>query len=831
MKTKTYAFIAFLSILLVCPLGYAAEQDNWYLANEWSVSNAQGVAYYEDNATGIGQIYLANGSSNSAKISVFDLNGSLARNITIATNRFNVYDLALDANGTIYIAEYWSVTCLENDGTFKWRKGKNASISNYGTEGSANGEFKRNAGITVNPTSGEIFVADTGKDSIQVLDENGNFVRKFSSFGTAPGQLKNPQDLVFLHDGILVVTDDYYLHYFQSDGTFIKRVNASSPRKYVSAAKDGTLLSNKHLRDADGDSLGSASFISGQHSRTCFTPEGDIIESYNGKIRVWKRAYRTKGLPVRNVIPQPAIRGISQRAGTNIIDLDFEIIDPDDANATVGILAAEDGAFDDTSKWILPLTWVEGTGSKIGTPIATNQIHRVSWNVKPDWPDSTGTLKFEIICHDARRTSPVDLHFISLPLPDGNLTISRSPLKDSDFESYFKFLLSKGTNGIALQSGRIVDTTIVSNGNNFVFTNCGATGKDGPTWTEANASYLGTNLQGNVTMTTQGIQRWIVPSSGTYTIEAIGARGGKCKGASDSLRGSGAMIKADFNLNAGQVLNIVIGQEGLENTGGSHSDGGGGGGGGTFVWLEGQNAPLIVAGGGGGGSITNGGNANFHRGKDASLDLNGTAGWQRIENYGVSGADSSATAGARGWLTMISTLDFKGQASSYSPAGFGGGGRPVSNHAGGGGGGYSGGGSGHYVSNTGFGNGGRDGGGGGGSISNGTNTVRHLGYGMGHGRVSIASGSQVSFPSPSNVLLTSDRLPSGLGLKILMEDLGYRYASESEVRKSSEAATAGSVNKWTANRPIQPRNLPNKVNEYGFDTGSHGGRVLWVVEE
>ena len=28
------------------------------------------------------------------------------------------------------------------------------------------------------------------------------------------------------------------------------------------------------------------------------------------------------------------------RSGTNVIDLDFEIIDPDDTNATVGILAA-----------------------------------------------------------------------------------------------------------------------------------------------------------------------------------------------------------------------------------------------------------------------------------------------------------------------------------------------------------------------------------------------------------------------------------------------------------------------------------------------------------
>ena len=126
---------------------------------------------------------------------------------------------------------------------------------------------------------------------------------------------------------------------------------------------------------------------------SCFTPEGDLIVAQNNKIQIWKRAYRTKGLPVRNVIPQPAIRGISQRSGTNVIDLDFEIIDPDDANATVGILAAVDGQFNSPDAWIIPTAWVDGTGSKIGSPIATNQVHRVSWDVKGDWAGADWHIK------------------------------------------------------------------------------------------------------------------------------------------------------------------------------------------------------------------------------------------------------------------------------------------------------------------------------------------------------------------------------------------------------------------------------------------------------
>ena len=107
-----------------------------------------------------------------------------------------------------------------------------------------------------------------------------------------------------------------------------------------SVSKDGTLFSYQRLRDQDGNQIAYLNNIN-DNSRTCFTPEADLIVSYNNKIQIWKRAYRTKMVYPHNVIPQPAIRSISQRSGTNIIDLDFEIVDPDDANATVGILAAK----------------------------------------------------------------------------------------------------------------------------------------------------------------------------------------------------------------------------------------------------------------------------------------------------------------------------------------------------------------------------------------------------------------------------------------------------------------------------------------------------------
>ena len=803
---------------------HAAEQDNWYLANEWSRTQSAGVFHYMDQNTGSEHIYVARADS-TAEIYVYEMNGTLERKFGIGNSDYYAYDLALDANGTIFIAERHGVACLENDGTFKWRIGKNTSISSYGSTGFGDGEFYYAYGIAIHPVSGELFVADKNNHRIQVLDKNGSFIRKFGSNGTAPGQLREPHDLVFLPNGTLIVGDHYYLHYFEPDGTFIKRINNSSAERYVSSARDGTLFCNGKLRDQDGNVLANGPFGS---RRSCFTTEGDLIESQGDKIRIWKRAYRTKGLPVRNIIPQPAVRAITQRAGTNIIDLDFEIIDPDDANATVGILAAQDGAFTDTSKWILPQTWVDGTGSKIGTPIATNQVHRVSWNVKPDWPDSTGTLKFEIICQDARRTAPVDLHFLTLPLPDGNLTISRSPLKDSDFLSYAKFLLTTGQAQFESNLSKVVVIPKVETNATqiYTFTNAGATGRNGPTSAQLVTEYNGTNLQGSVSTGFQpGYQKWTVPATGTYFIDAVGARGGSQPNKSP---GFGSFIRGDFNLTVGQELTILVGQMGINN---STASSGAGGGGGTFVVADSNDTPLIIAGGGSGAS-------GDQHGRNASIFNTGLPGSGSPSAGGANGSGGQGQYGGGGGGFLSSgtgSNNLEGKSfqlggtggDGASDGGFGGGGSNNSNsdgwHNSGGGGGYSGGG-GSGSSNA------HESGGGGGSYNSGSNQLNASSLGGGHGYVRIFRAEGINPGRPKIILikptLTGSQLP-------LLEALGndFRLATADEVQKARRAATAGSVNQWTANRPVQPRNLPNKVNEYGFDTGSHGTSAWWIVQE
>ena len=76
------------------------------------------------------------------------------------------------------------------------------------------------------------------------------------------------------------------------------------------------------------------------------------------------------------------------------------------------------------------------------------------------------------------------------------------------------------------------------------FTNCGATGRTGPTLANCKSSY-DTVWEGDTdffNVQTQGIQEWTVPANGTYRIEAYGAQGGGSSG------GLGTRMRGDFNL-------------------------------------------------------------------------------------------------------------------------------------------------------------------------------------------------------------------------------------------------------------------------------------------
>jgi hypothetical protein len=402
-------------------------------------------------------------------------------------------------------------------------------------------------------------------------------------------------------------------------------------------------------------------------------------------------------------------------------------------------------------------TQVVGTGSPFTTPVlADNTTYYVA--------STSGGLCISNLVPSVVTVTPLPEPVVSDTSAycgvTTTLTATGSPL------DYIWFEDAAGT--VVLGTGPTLDVIPVSTatyyvastggqstGQTYTFTNCGATGRFGPTQSQLDNTYSGTNLDGLVTIFTQGIQQWQVPSTGTYQIEAYGAQGGGDSQTGSRAGGRGARMTGEFNLNQGDILRIIAGQTGLI-TGTGGGTGNRGGGGGSFIWNVNGNALLLAAGGGGGTNVS----TTNTVGNDAVVGLNGTVLSHGGGSPGTNG--NGGNPGAAGWLTNGSNIQgtavplrplnggvggqgYNDQASHDGGfgGGQGGGGNPSTTQASGGGGGYSGGAG--QTTPAGF------GGGGGGSYNSGLNQNNASGINTGHGYVVITS--------PSGALCMSNLVP------------------------------------------------------------------------
>ncbi|XP_076635362.1 anaplastic lymphoma kinase isoform X1 [Colletes latitarsis] len=279
---------------------------------------------------------------------------------------------------------------------------------------------------------------------------------------------------------------------------------------------------------------------------------------------------------------------------------------------------------------------------------------------------------------------------------------------------------------------------------------CGATGRIGPTAEQCIEEYNKTGVQlvipppslEDTSSNLIGVQRWIAPRGGYYTLIGMGARGGK--GSSGMGSTLGALVRGVVELEKGEQLYFMVGQPGSNacpkslgliedscQTGGSHpygssltgitsainavknikiKDGGGGGGGATYIFTlkaNGQQHPILIASGGGGIGfgqfVDNGlqhgrGPAPSGRpptsGAVLSTEAGGPGGgW----NWSSSSESSQRTsAGAPLVQGGVGGIGCGPRNQSHGNGGFGGGGGGCL--TGGGGGGYIGGDTGHKES-------------------------------------------------------------------------------------------------------------------------------------
>ena len=167
-----------------------------------------------------------------------------------------------------------------------------------------------------------------------------SFINKFTlEEGTAPGQIRHNSDyghrrfeIVLTDDDRIIFQDTNKLQFYDIEGAFLQRIDSYNYYP-IGLGKNGTIIKGQYIYNNHGEFItqfrteidGSPYLYWGGWTR-----EGGIYSISGNQLIILNRAYRTKGLPTPNVIPQPVVRSVAQRPGTNILDIDFEIIDPDD---------------------------------------------------------------------------------------------------------------------------------------------------------------------------------------------------------------------------------------------------------------------------------------------------------------------------------------------------------------------------------------------------------------------------------------------------------------------------------------------------------------------
>jgi sugar lactone lactonase YvrE len=125
-------------------------------------------------------------------------------------------------NGYAWIAD------TRNDRVESWDLSTHAAVSFYGTKGSGSGEFSSPAGVGIDPTTGNLFVADSGNNRVVELKVSAGHVT--SIVKTFTGGFDEPYGVASNGHGLLAVanrTSNLVDIVNESDGTSAATINGS----------------------------------------------------------------------------------------------------------------------------------------------------------------------------------------------------------------------------------------------------------------------------------------------------------------------------------------------------------------------------------------------------------------------------------------------------------------------------------------------------------------------------------------------------------------------------------------------------------------------------
>ncbi len=452
-------------------LSAIAATAQWMPHDNWRATGLQFGSPTNNNlrsiATGTGGVYVGEiNASNPTQVLQFSESGAFIR-------RFDqdfgyIHGIATDATGNVYVLSrgVTRVRMFNANGTF---------IREWGSYGTGDGQFNfdgatGNSMIGVSHKTGEIFVCDPGNSRIQVFNSSGTFLRKWGQAGALPGQFPagSPSAIAVSDNGHVIVANsnggsDPTIKVFDANGNYLKgaglewggiNVNGLtvSPDGLVAVAfsYSNNIDYEPHCRIwmlDPGDSYGN---IAGYTVRAwpgiAYSRRGDFYYIYGNRVTQWVREYsNASNFPAAPALPHGMILAAGQRAGTNLVDNDYQVKDADSATVSTGLLAVRDGDTKNRTGYSVPMrTFVEGTAANVGSGQPTGVTRHVVWNMPADWAIDYANFEIEVIAKDSR--NPLGIHWITVPASGGKpaIQVSSAPITNSQLRDLWLWYLANG---------------------------------------------------------------------------------------------------------------------------------------------------------------------------------------------------------------------------------------------------------------------------------------------------------------------------------------------------------------------------------------------------
>ena len=145
-----------------------------------------------------GLVFVADSYNNH--IQVFNSDLTYAHSITLHDDKqFNYpFDVSLDSDGCVYVTEYGKhcITKLTTTGEF---------ITRFGSKGSAPGQLYFPYSLTIN--NNLVYVSEYVNHHVSVFDTKGNFLHCFGKYGSGEGEFDCPYGITTDTFGNLYVSD------------------------------------------------------------------------------------------------------------------------------------------------------------------------------------------------------------------------------------------------------------------------------------------------------------------------------------------------------------------------------------------------------------------------------------------------------------------------------------------------------------------------------------------------------------------------------------------------------------------------------------------------